>query len=106
MGENSNVVLKTRFLTSKKGGGGIDLGTRHDVNEAGISTWETHSSTAVMQRTFRCSNLKLFDKQPYSAQETEQAAGNILLSEFSNTHNVRVCMFMMTKYHRHSQVEI
>jgi hypothetical protein len=66
------------------GGEGIDLGARHDVNEACISTRETHSSTAVTQRTFRCSNLnwlfiKLFRKQPNSAVETKEAAGKIML---------------------------
>ena len=66
------------------GGGRIDLGARHDVNGARISTWETHSSTAVTERTFRCSNLnwlfiKLFRKQANSALETKAAAGKIML---------------------------
>jgi len=39
MGENSNVVLKTRFCTAKKKGvwergRRIELGARHDVNES------------------------------------------------------------------------
>jgi hypothetical protein len=95
----------------QKGGGGMDLGARQDVNGACISTWETQSYTAVKQCTFSYRNLNwlfktLFRKQTNSALGIEADAGEILLFRIPKPMQLLLCTFIKTKHKRHSQVAI